>query len=65
VSENRNFLSLELDQFFHAGQDANPNPLREVIFSLKISDGRATLPDTPGLGVEPDLKKLARFLVEA
>lgn len=49
----------------YAEVDANPNPLREVVFSLKISDGRATLPDTPGLGVEPDLKKLARFLVEA
>jgi D-galactarolactone cycloisomerase len=49
----------------YAEVDANPNPLREEVFPLKITDGWATLPDSPGLGVEPDLKKLARFLVEA
>ncbi|MEO8486542.1 MAG: mandelate racemase/muconate lactonizing enzyme family protein [Betaproteobacteria bacterium] len=41
--------------------DANPNPLREEVFPLAIRDGLATLSDEPGLGVEPDLARLARF----
>ena len=43
--------------------DANPNPLRESIFPLTVDDGWATLPDAPGLGVEPDLRALAGYLV--
>ena len=43
--------------------DANPNPLREQVLPLKVVDGWATLPDTPGLGVEPDLQALASYLV--
>ena len=41
--------------------DANPNPLREEVFPLDVDDGIATLSDAPGLGVEPDLARLARF----
>jgi L-alanine-DL-glutamate epimerase-like enolase superfamily enzyme len=43
--------------------DANPNPLREEVFPLAIADGWATLPDAPGLGVEPDLARLERYAV--
>jgi len=41
--------------------DANPNPLREDVFPLDLHDGIATLSDAPGLGVEPDLRALARY----
>ena len=41
--------------------DANPNPLREEVFPLDVRDGSATLSEAPGLGVEPDLGRLARF----
>jgi len=43
--------------------DANPNPLREEVLPLEVRDGAVTLDDAPGLGVEPDLKRLARFVV--
>lgn len=43
--------------------DANPNPLRERVLPLDIRDGSVSLPDTSGLGVEPDLKALAEYLV--
>ena len=46
----------------YAEVDANPNPLRDEVFPLTVSDGHVTLPDTPGLGVEPDLARLARYL---
>ena len=39
--------------------DANPNPLREDVFSFDLRDGVVTLGDAPGLGVEPDLRALA------
>ena len=42
--------------------DANPNPLREEVFPLGVQDGLATLSEAPGLGVEPDLARLARFI---
>ncbi|OZI60863.1 mandelate racemase/muconate lactonizing enzyme family protein [Bordetella genomosp. 11] len=44
--------------------DANPNPLRETVWTLPQAvneDGWITLPDTPGIGVEPDLAALARY----
>lgn len=47
----------------YAEVDANPNPLREEVFPLRVDEGVATLPDTPGLGVEPDLARLKRYLV--
>ena len=43
--------------------DANPNPLREEVFPLAVDDGWVTLADAPGLGVEPDLARLARYIV--
>ena len=43
--------------------DANPNPLREQVLPLNVVDGWASLPDAPGLGVEPDLQALASYLV--
>jgi D-galactarolactone cycloisomerase len=43
--------------------DANPNPLREEVFPFTVEDGWVTLPERPGLGVEPDLERLARFEV--
>lgn len=47
----------------YAEVDANPNPLREEVFPLAIEDGWVTLSDAPGLGVEPDLSRLARYVV--
>jgi L-alanine-DL-glutamate epimerase-like enolase superfamily enzyme len=44
--------------------DANPNPLRQEAFPLAIADGWATLPDAPGLGVEPEIARLERYLVK-
>ena len=46
----------------YAEVDANPNPLREEVFAFDVIDGWVTLPQTPGLGVEPDLRRLARFI---
>ena len=43
--------------------DANPNPLREAVCALAVEDGWVTLPDTPGLGVLPDLEALAPYRV--
>ena len=47
----------------YAEVDANPNPLREEVFALAVVDGVVTLSNAPGLGVEPDLRRLARFIV--
>ena len=47
----------------YAEVDANPNPLREEVFAFAIDDGWVTLPEAPGLGVEPDLQRLSRFIV--
>jgi D-galactarolactone cycloisomerase len=47
----------------YAEVDANPNPLREEVFPLRVDEGVATLPDAPGIGVEPDLVRLKRYLV--
>ncbi len=43
--------------------DANPNPLREEVFPMQVQDGWVTLSEQPGLGVEPDLKRLGKFVV--
>lgn len=43
--------------------DANPNPLREEVFPMQVQDGWVTLSDQPGLGVEPDLAALGKFIV--
>ena len=43
--------------------DANPNPLREEVAAFVINNGRVTLSSAPGMGVEPDLRRLARFMV--
>ena len=42
--------------------DANPNPLREQVFAPPVQEGWVTLTDAPGLGIEPDLGRLSRFL---
>ncbi|HSV19767.1 MAG TPA: mandelate racemase/muconate lactonizing enzyme family protein [Casimicrobiaceae bacterium] len=42
--------------------DANPNPLREEVFPVSVVDGVVTLGDAPGLGIEPDLARLARYV---
>jgi D-galactarolactone cycloisomerase len=47
----------------YAEVDANLNPLREEVFPLRVDDGVATLPDGSGIGVEPDLARLKRYLV--
>ena len=47
----------------YAEVDANPNPLREEVFPFTVEDGMVTLSNAPGLGVEPDLQRLARFIV--
>lgn len=48
----------------YAEVDANPNPLREEVCQMRLEDGCALLDDTPGIGVEPDLRRLQRFIVE-
>ncbi len=48
----------------YAEVDANPNPLREDVFPFAVVDGWVTLSDAPGLGVEPDMTKLAPFIVQ-
>ena len=45
----------------YAEVDANPNPLREEVFRFEVADGWVTLSDAPGLGIESDLQRLARF----
>ena len=45
--------------------DANPNPLREDVFSFTPAEGWVTLSEAPGIGVEPDLARLAQFAVKA
>ena len=50
-------------QASYAEVDLNPNPLREEVFPIAMVDGVVTLSDAPGLGVEPDLQRLARFIV--
>jgi L-alanine-DL-glutamate epimerase-like enolase superfamily enzyme len=47
----------------YAEVDANPNPLREEVFPLVLADGWVTLSEDAGLGVEPDLRRLARYVV--
>ena len=47
----------------YAEVDANPNPLREEVLPMTVVDGVVTLSSAPGLGVEPDLQRLARFIV--
>ena len=44
--------------------DANPNPLREEVFPFKPEAGWVTLPEASGIGVEPDLARLAPFAVK-
>jgi D-galactarolactone cycloisomerase len=47
----------------YAEVDANPNPLREEVFPLRVDEGAVTLSDAPGIGFEPDLARLKRYLV--
>jgi len=47
----------------YAEVDANPNPLREDVCPLVLDDGIVTLGDAPGIGVEPDLRRLAHYRV--
>lgn len=46
--------------------DANDNPLRTDLCGAlaRVTDGHATLTDTPGLGPVPDLAAIARFRVD-
>lgn len=48
----------------YAEVDANPNPLREDVFPFAVDAGWVTLSDAPGLGVAPDLARLARYVVK-
>jgi D-galactarolactone cycloisomerase len=43
--------------------DTNPNPLREEVFPHVVVDGAVTLSEAVGHGVEPDLVRLARYVV--
>lgn len=45
--------------------DRTPNPMRDEMFStaLVIDEGRVCVPETPGLGVEPDQQAMKRFIV--
>jgi D-galactarolactone cycloisomerase len=44
--------------------DANPNPLREEVFPIRVVDGWVDLPEAPGIGIEPDMARLARFAIK-
>ena len=46
----------------YAEVDANPNPLREAVFPIRVQDSTVTLTDAPGLGIEPDFNGLASYL---
>jgi D-galactarolactone cycloisomerase len=48
----------------YAEVDANPNPLREEVCALSLHNGAVLLGDAPGIGVEPDLARLRRFVVK-
>lgn len=45
--------------------DSNPNPLRDLFAGplLRPDEGVVTLPESPGLGIEPDLAAARQFLV--
>ncbi|ARP90585.1 mandelate racemase [Bordetella genomosp. 9] len=49
----------------YAEVDSNPNPLRDLFAGgcLRPRDGVVTLPDAPGLGIEPDLAAAQDYLV--
>jgi L-alanine-DL-glutamate epimerase-like enolase superfamily enzyme len=44
--------------------DSNPNPLRDMLARPmpQVQEGRITLSDAPGLGVEPDLEAVKQYL---
>jgi L-alanine-DL-glutamate epimerase-like enolase superfamily enzyme len=50
----------------YAEVDSNPNPLRELFAGdcLRPVDGIITLPDAPGLGIEPDLAASRDYAVD-
>ncbi|MEP7064310.1 MAG: mandelate racemase/muconate lactonizing enzyme family protein [Betaproteobacteria bacterium] len=48
----------------YAEVDANPNPLREEVLEVALADGAAVLGSAPGIGVEPDLRRLRAYLVD-
>ena len=45
--------------------DANPNPLRDEVFPFTPVDGWVTLSEAHGIGVEPDLARLAPYAIKA
>ena len=47
----------------YAEVDANPNPLRDEVLPMHVEGGIVTLGDAPGIGVEPDLRALAPYIV--
>jgi L-alanine-DL-glutamate epimerase-like enolase superfamily enzyme len=57
------FIAAFGTQESYAEVDANPNPLREAVCSMKLDDGVVTLGDAPGIGAEPDLVRLRPFAV--
>jgi L-alanine-DL-glutamate epimerase-like enolase superfamily enzyme len=57
------FIAAFGTQESYAEVDANPNPLREAVWSMKLDDGVVTLGAAPGIGVEPDLVRLRPFAV--
>jgi L-alanine-DL-glutamate epimerase-like enolase superfamily enzyme len=57
-------LRAALGEAGYAEVDANPNPLREEVFEFRVVEGWVELARGPGLGVEPNLARLARFAVK-
>jgi L-alanine-DL-glutamate epimerase-like enolase superfamily enzyme len=45
--------------------DSNPNPLRSLLSTPlnNISDGKITLTEMPGIGIDLDLNTLSQFLI--
>jgi L-alanine-DL-glutamate epimerase-like enolase superfamily enzyme len=46
--------------------DSNPNPLRSLMMgtSFQVTEGSMSLPQRPGLGIEPDFDALREFRVD-
>lgn len=63
LAASMHLLAAAGTQKSYAEVDANPNPLREEVFEMRVRDGTVMLDDAPGLGIEPDLDRLASFLV--
>lgn len=64
LAASMHLLAAVGDNRGYAEVDANPNPLREEVYPMEVSDGCVHLPEAPGLGVEPDLAQLSAWRID-